>query len=54
MTMYTHQLEVELFQVSGVLQQMLYRLLHVCVGHQLLLPELGEIDNATQVSSKPI
>lgn len=49
-----HQSHVELFKSSSLLQQVLNRLLHVCVRHQFLLSELGKIDDPTEIPPEPV
>ncbi len=49
-----YQPHVQLFELSSLLQKMLNRLLHVSVGHQLLLSELCKVDDPTEVASEPV
>ncbi len=48
-----HQVGVALGQLVAALEEALGGLLQRGVGHQLLLPELGEVDDPAQVRPEP-
>ena len=51
---HAYQSQVQLFKLCSLLQQVVYRLLHISVRHQLFLPELGKVDDATEVAPEPV
>ena len=48
-----HEVGVALGQLVAALEEALRGLLQRGVGHQLLLPELGEVDDPAQVRPEP-